>query len=64
MTSEKASATTTSGEYDSLDWVSRVARGIVEHGQSIRARGADRCNQDEDDLAQFEDALPRRMGIH
>ena len=49
------------GEYDSLDWVSRVARGIVEHGEAFGA-WADRCNQDEDDLAQFEDAYLGEWG--
>jgi antirestriction protein len=49
------------GEYDSLDWASRVARGIVEHGQAFGA-WADRCNQDEDDLAQFEDAYLGEWG--
>jgi antirestriction protein len=42
-------------EYDSLDWVSRVARGIVEHGHAFGA-WADRSNQNEDDLGHFEDA--------
>jgi antirestriction protein len=43
------------GEYDSLGWVSRVARGTIEHGQAFGA-WADHCNHDEDDLAHFEDA--------
>jgi antirestriction protein len=43
------------GEYDSLDWVSRVARGIVEHGPAFSA-WAERSDGDEDDLARFEDA--------
>ena len=42
-------------EYDSLDWISRVARGIAEHGPAFGA-WADRCNQDEDELARFDDA--------
>ena len=43
------------GEYDSLDWISRVARGIVEHGPAFGA-WAEQSNHDEDDLARFEDA--------
>ena len=43
------------GEYDSLDWINRVARGIVEHGPAFGA-WADRSNHDEDDLVRFEDA--------
>ena len=43
------------GEYDSLDWVSRVARGIVEHGPAFGAWAED-CNHDEEALARFEDA--------
>jgi antirestriction protein len=42
-------------EYDSLDWISRVARGIVEHGAAFGA-WAERSNHDEDDLVRFEDA--------
>jgi antirestriction protein len=48
-------------EYDSLDWVSRVARGIVEHGQAFGA-WAERSDHDEDDLAQFEDAYLGEWG--
>jgi antirestriction protein len=43
------------GEYDSLDWISRVARGIVEHGPAFGA-WAEQSNYDEDDLARFEEA--------
>jgi antirestriction protein len=49
------------GEYETLDWVSRIARGIVEHGQAFGA-WADRCNHDDDDLAQFEDAYLGEWG--
>ena len=43
------------GEYDSLDWVSRVTRGIVEHGPAFGA-WAERCQHDEDELVRFEEA--------
>ena len=43
------------GEYDSLDWISRVARGIVEHGPAFGA-WAESCNHDEDELGRFEEA--------
>jgi len=43
------------GEYDSLDWISRIARGIVEQGPAFGA-WAERSNRDEDELARFEDA--------
>jgi antirestriction protein len=48
-------------EYDSLDWTSRVARGIVEHGLAFSA-WAERSNRDEDDLARFEDAYLGEWG--
>jgi antirestriction protein len=43
------------GEYDSLDWVSWIARGITEHGLAFGA-WADCVDHDEDALASFEDA--------
>ena len=43
------------GEYDSLDWVSWVARGITEHGMAFAA-WADNVGHDEDALAAFEEA--------
>jgi antirestriction protein len=42
-------------EYDSLDWISRVARGISEHGPAFGA-WADLCGHDQDMLDKFEDA--------
>jgi antirestriction protein len=42
------------GEYDSLDWISRIARGITEHGQAFGA-WAEQCDHDQDRLEQFED---------
>ncbi len=42
-------------EYDSLDWISRVARGISENGLAFAA-WAQRCDHDEDELADFEQA--------
>lgn len=42
-------------EYDSLDWLSRIARGIGEHGLAFAA-WAQQCDNDEDQLARFEDA--------
>jgi len=42
-------------EYDSLDWISRIGRGIVEQGQAFGAWAA-RCEHDEDALVQFEEA--------
>ncbi len=43
------------GEYDSLDWISRVANGIAEHGLAFAA-WAERCDRDTDMLEHFEDA--------
>lgn len=43
------------GEYDSLDWISRVARGIVEHGPAFGA-WADNCTHDDEALERFDDA--------
>ncbi len=42
-------------EYDSLDWISRIARGIADQGQAFGAWAA-HCDHDEDRLGQFEDA--------
>jgi len=44
----------TVGEYESLDWLWRVAAGIVEHGPAFGA-WAEQCDGDEDLLVQFED---------
>lgn len=43
------------GEYDSLEWISRIARGITEHGQAFSA-WAEQCHHDQDRLEQFDDA--------
>jgi antirestriction protein len=43
------------GEYDSLDWISWVARGVTEHGLAFAA-WASECDLDEDRLAHFEEA--------
>jgi antirestriction protein len=43
------------GEYDSLDWVNRIACGIVEHGPAFGA-WAEHCAHDEDALERFDDA--------
>lgn len=43
------------GEYDSLEWVSAVARGIGEHGLAFAA-WAEQCDAGADRLAKFEDA--------
>jgi antirestriction protein len=43
------------GEYDRLDWVSRIARGIDEYGLAYAA-WAEHAGHDEDALASFEDA--------
>jgi antirestriction protein len=42
-------------EYDSIDTVSRIARGIEEHGLAFAA-WADMCGNDNDRLDQFEEA--------
>lgn len=42
-------------EYDSLDWIAKIARGINEHGPAFAA-WAEHCDHDEDTLDQFEDA--------
>jgi len=42
-------------EFDSLGWVSRVARGIAEHGLAFAA-WADHVGDDDDALNQFDDA--------
>ena len=42
-------------EYDSLEWVSRIARGIGEHGLAFGAWVA-RCGRNEQALEGFEDA--------
>jgi antirestriction protein len=41
-------------EYESLEAVSRVARGIAEHGRPFGAWAALQASLDEDDLADFE----------
>jgi antirestriction protein len=41
-------------EYDSLDWLSRIARGIAEHGLAFAAWVA-HCGHDEEALNRFED---------
>jgi len=43
------------GEYDSLDWISRVAQGIIEHGQAFGA-WAENCDHDDDALEHFDGA--------
>lgn len=43
------------GEYDSLAWITSVARGISEHGPAFAA-WADQCEQDVARLGQFEEA--------
>lgn len=43
------------GEYDSLDWISVVARGIDEHGLAFAA-WAEQCGDDQERLARFDDA--------
>ncbi len=43
------------GEYDSLDWVSRVARGIDEHGPAFAA-WAELSDHDHETLDRFDDA--------
>ncbi len=42
------------GEYDSLDWIGRIAKGIVEHGRVFGA-WAQRCGHSEDTLVEFDD---------
>jgi antirestriction protein len=46
----------TVGEYESLDWLSRIARGIAEHGAAFAA-WAQECGRDDERLARFEDAF-------
>jgi antirestriction protein len=43
------------GEYDSLDWISAIARGITERGLAFAA-WVETCDRDADRVAQFEDA--------
>ena len=43
------------GEYDSLESVSCIARGIGEHGPAFGA-WAERCRHDEDALERFDEA--------
>ncbi len=43
------------GEYDSLDWISTIARGIGEHGLAFAA-WVESCDRDADRVAQFEEA--------
>ena len=42
-------------EYDSIDWISRVARGIAEHGPAFAA-WAEQCDHDEEELDRFDEA--------
>jgi antirestriction protein len=42
------------GEYDALDWISRIARGVSEHGLAFTA-WAEQCGHDEDRLDRFDD---------
>lgn len=42
-------------EYDDLEWISRVARGVIEHGPAFAA-WAERCRDDSEDLDKFDDA--------
>jgi antirestriction protein len=43
------------GEFDSLDWINRVAAGIAEHGLAFGAWAA-QCNHDPDELDKFDEA--------
>src|SRR5450631_1848955 len=42
-------------EYDSLDWISSVARGMAERGPAFGAWAED-CDRDQDVLARFDEA--------
>jgi antirestriction protein len=44
------------GEYDSLDWLSRIARGVAEHGLAFAA-WAQEFGRDDEQLARFDDAF-------
>jgi antirestriction protein len=48
-------------EYDSLEWISRVARGTVEHGEAFSA-WAEHCHHDPEELDKFEDAYLGEWG--
>lgn len=43
------------GEYDSIERISRIAKGIAEHGEAFSA-WADLCGDDHDRLHDFADA--------
>lgn len=43
------------GEYDSLEWISTVARGITEQGLAFAA-WVEACDRDADRVAHFEEA--------
>lgn len=42
-------------EYESLDWINRIASGIAEHGPAYGA-WAERCGHNEDELGRFDEA--------
>lgn len=42
------------GEYDSLEWITTVARGITEHGRAFAA-WASTCDGDQERLARFDE---------
>jgi antirestriction protein len=42
-------------EYDSLEWISRIALGIAQHGPAFGA-WAEHCDHEADALDRFEDA--------
>src|SRR5262245_60261691 len=48
-------------EYDSLDWISRVARGIVEQGPAFSA-WAEQSDHDDETLRGFEDVYLGEWG--
>lgn len=49
------------GEYDSLEWISTVARGIGEHGLAFAA-WAEQCDHDDEQLAKFDEAYLGEYG--
>jgi antirestriction protein len=48
-------------EYDSLDWISRIARGMAEHGSAFSA-WAEHCRYHTEDLDRFDDAYLGEWG--
>jgi len=42
-------------EYDSLDWISRIARGMGEHGPAFSA-WATHCDRDDETIERFDEA--------